>query len=185
MTEQDIRALLFDFLERNGELTNSLIVEEVPVGQGSVKADIVIMDEVLRCYEIKSESDSLRRLIRQGWHYNRAFNQVTLVAASKHIHPSREVVPNWWGIYEITPSREILVIREPGVNPDLQTNGLSELLTREESLSLLEELASVKGVKSKSTRVIHEKLAEICDLNLLNEKALSFLKIRYQKHATN
>lgn len=180
MSDPAIRALLLDFLATRDNLPCNSIHHEVSVGQGSVRADVVVTDNSLKCFEIKSKSDSLNRLLKQGWHYNRAFNQITLVAATKHIQTSMHLVPSWWGVYEVTDDQEIHVIREPQKNPELEAYGLSELLTRDESLTLLGELPNSSKVRSKSTRVIHQTIAEICELNFLNEKALFYLKSRYQ-----
>ena len=180
MGDYEIRILLIELLLAQSNQKPGKILEEVAVSKGSVRADVVYAHKKLDCYEIKSEADSLKRLSNQGWHYGRAFNSITLVAASKHIDASEELNPGWWGIIEVKNGGKLWSRREAKQNPDQITFGLSELLTKEEALSVLGEVKHGKNYRRKSTKVMHEMVSELYDLEILNNKVLSLFKIRNQ-----
>jgi hypothetical protein len=56
-------------------------------------------------FEIKSERDSLARLRSQIPNYARCFDSLTLVAPARHLNHAREMLPNWWGLMEVTVER--------------------------------------------------------------------------------
>ena len=184
MGDYDIRLLLIELLLSQSKRNSDSILEEVAVSKGSVRADVVYAHDKLECYEIKSESDSLRRLLKQGWHYGRAFKLITLVAATKHISPSVEVIPDWWGIIEAESSGNLKVIRKAKPNPNQITFGLSELLTSQEALSLLEEIKQFKIPRNQSVRAMHEKVSKLYSLESLNDKVLSVFKERKKDKKT-
>jgi hypothetical protein len=175
MNDLDIRkALLGRFTTRN-LFDLSSILEEVPVSNGCARADIVVAGKKLECFEIKSEFDSLKRLTQQGWHYSRSFNQVTLVAATKHLDKAVPVIPLWWGIIDVTKNGKLVQFRRPSNNPDIKSHGLAELLDRDEGISLLNLCGISKGIAKLSNKDIHDKISYLCDVGELNKLVLSAL----------
>lgn len=79
---------------------------------GSCKADLVILNGTATVYEIKSERDSLARLVNQVENYKRVFATVNVIASEGHIQSVLEIVPKDVGVlclskrYRITPVRE-------------------------------------------------------------------------------
>ncbi|MDF3862701.1 sce7726 family protein [Achromobacter denitrificans] len=79
---------------------------------GSCKADLVILNGTATVYEIKSERDSLARLVNQIENYQRVFATVNVIASEGHIQSVLEIIPKNVGVlclskrYRITPVRE-------------------------------------------------------------------------------
>lgn len=79
---------------------------------GSCKADLVILNGTATVYEIKSERDSLARLVNQVENYKRVFAKVNVIASEVHIQNILDMVPEDVGVlclsrrYRITPVRE-------------------------------------------------------------------------------
>jgi len=79
---------------------------------GSCKADLVILNGTETVYEIKSERDSLVRLVNQVENYKRVFAAVNVIASEGHIQSVLEIIPKDVGVlclskrYRITPVRE-------------------------------------------------------------------------------
>ncbi|KMQ80129.1 hypothetical protein BPMI_01511 [Candidatus Burkholderia pumila] len=79
---------------------------------GSCKADLVILNGTATVYEIKSERDSLARLVNQIENYKRVFAKVNVIASEGHIEGILDTIPDDVGMmclskrYRITPVRE-------------------------------------------------------------------------------
>lgn len=178
MNDLDIRkSLLRRFMTRK-LFEISSVMEEVSVSNGCARADVVLAGNKLECFEIKSEFDSLKRLTQQGWHYGRSFNQVTLVAATKHLDKAIASIPLWWGIIEVSTNGKLIQLRKAGNNPDIKSHGLAEMLNREEGISLLSDYGISKGIGKLSNKNIHEKVSQLCDTKELNKLVLLTLKNR-------
>ncbi|QHP56093.1 hypothetical protein EH203_21075 [Pectobacterium carotovorum subsp. carotovorum] len=95
--EAEIKKALSNYIKEKNNYTDVCIVEELRLNGGEIRADIVDLNE-MHCYEIKSEGDSLNRLIRQGTQYGKTFDKVTIVAARCHLERVIEIVPSWWGL---------------------------------------------------------------------------------------
>ncbi|KTB95723.1 MULTISPECIES: sce7726 family protein [Pseudomonas] len=146
-------------------------LEEVEINGGEIRADLVqVMD--MHCYEIKSASDSLNRLIGQGSRYARAFDQVTLVTAECHLKKAMPMLPPWWGVM-VVPNESGMgfkQVRKAKANTRHKPDVLVTLIKREEGLQILEELGITRGFKSKSLYVIQAKVAELLPLKDLKER---------------
>lgn len=79
---------------------------------GSCKADLVILNGTSTVYEIKSERDSLARLVKQVETYKKVFATVNVIASEGHIAGILNIIPDDVGLlclsrrYHITPVRE-------------------------------------------------------------------------------
>ena len=178
MNDLDIRRSLLDRFMTRHVFESSSVLEEVSVSNGCARADVVFAGKKLECFEIKSELDSLKRLTQQGWHYGRSFNQVTLVAATKHLDKAIYSIPAWWGIIEVSRAGKLIQRRKAANNPDIKSHGLAELLNRDEGISLLKDCGITKGFSKLSNQNIHDKVSELCGVQELNKFVLSAFKSR-------
>jgi hypothetical protein len=183
MRDCDIRPTLREWLDsRYCSEPNSLIVEELGLCQGSVRADFAVVNGSFKGFEIKSEHDSLARLDRQAATYSQVFDSVSLVAAERHLKQARAIVPRWWGICVIrmakgsTPSVEVLRKEKP--NPNVDARSLVQLLWRDEVIEILAR--AVPGVvrTSKARRLLWAELIETLPLAELKEVVRTTLKTR-------
>lgn len=85
---------------------------------GLCKADLVILNGTASAYEIKSERDSLARLINQMENYRRVFASVNVIVSDCHIESVRQIVPHDVGIMRLSRRGQISVEREAIDRPD-------------------------------------------------------------------
>lgn len=171
MRETEIKRALTHHLETGAPGASFHFLEEVELNGGEIRADLVqVMD--MHCYEIKSEADSLRRLVGQGSRYARAFDHITLVTAARHLKKAKPMLPPWWGIM-VVPEKAGMTfrqVRKAKPNTRHEPEVLVTLLKRDEALQILEEQGIVRGFKSKSLYAIQAKIAELLPLEKLKER---------------
>ena len=171
MREAEIKLALSHHLATLRPTDSFHFLEEVELNGGEIRADLVqVMD--MHCYEIKSASDSLTRLVGQGSRYARAFDQVTLVTAECHLKKAMPMLPSWWGIMVVPDKagQAFKQVRKAKLNKRHEPGVLVTLLKREEALQILEEQGVTRGFKSKSLYVIQAKLTELLPLEELKIK---------------
>ncbi|MDO9179506.1 MAG: sce7726 family protein [Agitococcus sp.] len=180
MREQAIKQALARHLTAEASLGMApVLLEEVEIHGGQVRADIVDVSQ-FHCYEIKSDGDSLARLMSQGACYALTFDRVTLVLALRHVEKAMEVLPTWWGVMVVPENEEggFLSIRQAGANQHLEPEMLASLLKREECLDLLQKRVALKGWKSKSLYQIQHRIALMLSLKELKAEAKYYLGLR-------
>lgn len=157
-------------------------IEEVEINGGEVRADLVHLLDDIHCYEIKSDTDTLRRLVNQGSRYSRAFDRITLVVAERHLAKALPLLPLWWGVLVITESEgsPFRKVREARPHRQHRPEVIASLLKRNEALHLLEELGAIKGWKSKSLYLIQDYLAQSLPLEELRRHVRDSLARRAQ-----
>lgn len=153
MLDRDIRQALRERLvaEHGSE---ALIVDELALREGSVRADLCLVNGALSGFEIKSAADSLGRLPAQVAGYSRVFDYAALVADARHLEQAGDQLPDWWGVYEARRGRKgprIVRIRRGRRNPALDVASVVQLLWRDEALAVLEQHGIADGL-SRCTR---------------------------------
>jgi len=161
----------------------SKIIEEMGIAQGEARVDIAVVNETIHGYELKSDLDTLRRLPEQMRIYNSVLDQVTLVVGKNHLFDAINIIPDWWGvtIAKVTDSKDTILfcnIRDADENPQKDSIAIASLLWRKEALELLEKKGAAEGVRSKSRRVLYERLAKALDQNELRAKVREYLFAR-------
>ncbi|WP_161794920.1 sce7726 family protein [Pseudomonas sp. W15Feb9B] len=168
MREAQIKRALAQHLDGAHGDVSTLLLEELKLSNGEIRADVVDVHD-MHCYEIKSEGDSLKRLLGQGSRYARVFDHVTLVTTERHLKKAMPILPQWWGILLVPEHEEagFKQVRAAKPNKRQEAEVLATLLKREECLQVLESIGFVKGLKSKSLYVLQARLAEIYDVDEL------------------
>lgn len=162
MRDIDVRhALRRSLVERFAAESDTLIVEEFGLLEGSARIDMAAINGALHGYEIKSEGDTLHRLPRQVELYGRVFDYVTLVRSERHGPTSEDIVPDWWGINVACKSRwvSLEVVRDAYRNPVVDPASVAGLLWRSELLSILEARGLDAGVRSATRARMGDRLA--------------------------
>lgn len=158
------------------------VVDEMTLNQGSVRADMVVINGVMHAFEIKSDKDNLLRLPNQAEAYSDIFDKVTLVVGFAHICEALEIIPDWWGVEIAKFDLDGLVvfsrIREPQFNTSKDAVSVAGLLWKHEALSILDNHNAANGLKSKPRYVVHEKLAQTVDIDTLSYQVRSTLCAR-------
>lgn len=183
MRDRDIRTALRQRLMRNHEndVEKALIVDELPVCLQSVRADLAVVNGRFSGYEIKSDRDTLRRLERQQNAYSKVFDFATVVAASKHVDVLRTMIPDWWGITEVTEhggTINFAPLQSPRQNPNVCPLSMAQFLWRSEALDVLRERGLERGLSRKPRRELWEMIAEIVPINELRDMVSVTLRAR-------
>ncbi|WP_154793416.1 sce7726 family protein [Occultella kanbiaonis] len=148
---------------------------------GEVRVDVAVVNGTLSGYELKSASDTLRRLPTQVDVYSRVLDHATLVVAENHAEHSLALIPEWWGCLVADWDGAHVTLREhrpAGTNPGIVPYALAQLLWRDEALSLLERHGADRGVRSKPRTVLWQRIAERVALDDLRAEVRQCLKGR-------
>jgi hypothetical protein len=182
MRDIDIRRALLGKMDHlhNGD-SDTLIVQELGLCQGTARVDVAVVNGSIHGYEIKSERDTLFRLPGQTDIYSRTLDFVTIVTAPSHADAIRKTVPYWWGIWSaVQQGNEVLLhkLRRSRRNPSIDPFALAQLLWREEALQALTDLGLVTGLRSKPREILWNRLASELTVKELGTIVRQYLKRR-------
>jgi hypothetical protein len=138
--------------------SKTMVVNELGLNHGKCRADIAIINGRLIGYEIKSDSDSLRRLNEQIVSYNAIFDRAYLIVTRRHLKNIEAVLPGWWGIIYANEGKRGAIhfknLRRSQLNPNVDDYAVARLLWRPEAQKILGSL----GVRGKQIRQNRENL---------------------------
>lgn len=156
LSDPEIRPGLRAYLQAPG----AVLIEELGICRGQVRADLAVVSDTLHGYEIKSDRDSLRRLAGQAGLYGKVFERMTMVVGLRHLEKVRRVVPASWGLLVVGEGPCFSPVREARRNDELDPRCLVELLWLDEALALLEARGAARGVRGKPRRVVWDRVCE-------------------------
>ncbi|SRR6266404_507942 len=161
----------------------TIIVEELGLKHGDARVDLAVINGVLHGFELKSDLDTLFRLPGQMKIYNLTLDQITLVVGKDHLVEAMKIIPDWWGVLiakSVGAAGDIRFyeIRSAENNPSLDNIAIAHLLWRDEALHILEQLGQAKGVRSKSRKVIYERLTAVLSRDELRQIVRKCLSTR-------
>ncbi|GAB17286.1 hypothetical protein GOEFS_023_00040 [Gordonia effusa NBRC 100432] len=182
MRDADVRKSLHLWLrdEHRAELDATRILDEMDVA-GQVRIDTVVLNGSFAGFEIKSASDTLRRLPRQIEVYSQVLDFATLVVAKNHAAKAKDLLPRWWGVIEassVSDGVQLRRVRKARRNATIDPMTLCTLLWRQETLSELEIRGTDAGVRSKPNRFLWERLAETVSPDELRDIVRERVKFR-------
>lgn len=178
MNDPDIRQFLISRLAKRKAFVNENLLEEVALQNGVIRADMVYCANKLECFEIKSHNDSLKRLVSQGWQYELSFDLVTLVCATKHLSPALNMIPEWWGVIEVTKSGSLRSHRRAKSNPNVSVLGMVDVLTNDESKQFLISIGHGTGISNLSHSQLKSRIQEVATISSLRKWILNTLPSR-------
>ncbi len=171
--DPQLRARLKTHLEQrlaSGTATQwpPLIVDELALAYGAVRADVALIGARFEGFEIKAGRDTMVRLPRQMQAYDEVFERSWAVTVERHHDKVAALLPSWWGLLVTLDGQgdasPLVVVREARDNPMLDSAQLARLLWREEALALLE----AQGLLTKALNR-RPKLALFAALSQANE----------------
>lgn len=176
MREAEIKRALAHHLDCVRGSMSGMLLEELQLSGGEIRADVVDAYD-MHCYEIKSEGDSLKRLLGQGSRYARVFDHVTLVTTERHLKKAMPMLPQWWGILLVPEHEhaEFKQVRRAKPNKGQEPEVLATLLNREECLSVLESRGAVRGWRGRSLYMLQDRVAQVLTLDELRQTVRSYL----------
>src|SRR4051794_28800137 len=78
---------------------HTLVLNELGLRHGEFRADIAVINGSLTGYEIKSDRDSLVRLVDQVKAYDSVFDHASVVVGCRHARSVASLLPPHWGIF--------------------------------------------------------------------------------------
>jgi len=187
--DREIRsALIASVREGRGEA--AVVLEEIGLCYGSVRVDVLVVDDTLHGYEIKSDRDSLHRLSHQSEKYNAMFDSVTLVAGARHIDKAMGLVPAWWEVILATATENtengsigFSKQRIGSLNPGRNRRVLAELLWLGDAIEFLDRRNAARGVRGKPRSVVWDRVCEVYSLDEIAAEVRAQLKARPERLA--
>jgi hypothetical protein len=162
MRDRDIRSALHAQLwAEHQDDDTTLILDELGLCQGAVRADVAVINGSLAGFEIKSDRDTLARLPNQVEIYGRVFDYVTLIVGATHAGEIHKAIPAFWGIVVATEGDGVLVLRSRRSakrNRNVDPLAVVRLLWRDEALALLTQYDLNGGLQSKPRRQLWDAL---------------------------
>jgi hypothetical protein len=185
MRDQVIRRAFHQTILKSAhEDADTLVVDELGLKNGEVRADIAVLNGKLVGYEIKTENDTLIRLSSQVEAYNEVFDKAFIIVSNNHLKKATNVIPEWWGIYSIIPNVEgeysFECIRQAKLNRIQNSYSIAQLLWKAEALEVANELL-LHNIKPKTSKhEIYDVISGTC-----TKKKLSQITIKYLKQRSN
>ena len=174
-------ALRATLSSHRSDVKSPLVLEELGICRGQVRVDLAVVDDVFHGYEIKSDRDNLRRLVRQVDFYSDVFDRATLVVGDRHLSEATDSLPRWWGItrFVIKEGRVVFrPIRHARPNPGRVPRALVEFLWRDEVLTLLKARDLDIGVRSKPRRELWDRMCSYFELDDIADAVKAHLTAR-------
>jgi hypothetical protein len=183
MRDQVIRRAFHQTILKSAhEDADTLVVDELGLKNGEVRADIAVLNGKLVGYEIKTENDTLIRLSSQVEAYNEVFDKAFIIVSNNHLQKATNIIPEWWGIYSIIPKVEgeyfFECIRQAKLNRIQNSYSIAQLLWKAEALEVANELL-LHNIKPKTSKhEIYDVISGTCTTKKLSQITIKYLKQR-------
>ncbi|RRN45490.1 hypothetical protein EHV23_04680 [Lautropia dentalis] len=123
---------------RHSLRTASMITE---FRTGSCKADIIILNSTATVYEIKSERDSLSRLLHQIENYRKVFTKINIITNEEHMKEVLNTVPDNIGLLRLSNRYQITSVRTSKESLDAINSGaIFDSLRNDEQIAILQKM---------------------------------------------
>lgn len=181
MCDLDIRGPLLEKLRIQNDGHDYRIIPEMAVCDGDARIDVAVANGSLCGYEIKSDVDTLDRLVSQCESYCKTFDKVYIVVGEKYKDVIADYIPTWWGVYiayyNHSDTVEIAEQKKARRNKAISAESLLELLWREEIETLL-KAHGIKSTSGKNRRVLRKIAVDSIPLSEIRNFTRETLKTR-------
>jgi len=174
--DKHMRESIYSFLDRTVMKTpDSVRIDELGfrVGAQEGRCDIVVANNMLRCYEIKSDGDTngLERLSKiQIKLYGKVMDTLSVIVTPKHLASVKRRLPRFWGIY-VYEEHVVRELRMPQLNLETNVRAVTGLLWKDNAVRLLENHGIVGGGR-KNKDFLHDLIAKTVDYNEIHSAVL-------------
>lgn len=158
-----------------GHISNqeSLVVDELGLLHAQGRIDVAVINGCVHGYEIKSASDTLKRLPRQLEIYCQCLHKLTLVIDTHHLIACEKQLPEWCGIFEAVRGprggMRFRRIRIAQWNPHLDPFTLAHLLWRDEACQALLNLGVNKQHLKRPRKDLYQMLVNQISISELTK----------------
>ncbi|WP_426747243.1 sce7726 family protein [Myxococcus faecalis] len=163
MHDADVRPALRAYVQ--AVRPHARVVEELGLRAGRVRVDVAALELCeLTAWEIKADTDNLRRLPGQVAEYSAVFDRCHVVAGARHLQLAAGAVPSWWGVLRVRQDAggwALEVLREGRPNPAPSAEASLELVWRDELLALLQSRGAARGLCSAPRGRLRARVLEL------------------------
>ena len=183
MNDPQIREVFHRQVLRNfHNSSTTLVVDELGLEHGKCRADIAVINGQLMGYEIKSDVDSLKRLVFQIETYNTVFDLSSLVLTERHLSEVMRIIPDWWGVILAKENNKKFIyfehLRYPIQNTITKDYSVVQLLWRDEAQQVLMKLG-IRGAQLRKSRAyLYKDIIELLEPPVLRDTVREYLKKR-------
>lgn len=184
MLDKDVRlAVKSKVLKDHINDPSTLVIDELGLDYGRNRIDIAVVNGELHGYELKSDSDTLKRLPSQAICYSAVMDKVTLVVGEKHVKEAIEMVPDWWGIKVAVKGKKggihLGTFRRNKKNTEINPMEVLKLIWKEEALELLSNYEEVDWkIKKLQKKAIYQLIIDNLSIDEIRDSVRSILKSR-------
>jgi hypothetical protein len=182
LRDSNIRAALRQrLLSHHASENNTVVLEELGLCRGRVRADVAVVNGLIHGYEIKSDRDDFRRLRTQIDIYSRVLDRATLVVGDRLLAEAIDSLPQWWGLLHARCSSghvRFKTLRRARQNLDRDPRALVELLWLQDAMALLRERNASRGVCGKPRRVVWDRVCDSFEIEEIARAVRARLKAR-------
>ncbi len=178
LLEPEIKAMILNHLMSKNKLNQgATVINEFTIDGYSRRVDLAVTDKKnFIAFEVKSEADSLNRLVGQTQKYLEYFDKVVITAASKHIDRIIEMVPQNVAVWEVCDGG--LKVRQRGkIVPIANQSKFIGLMKANELLKLCNKLSL--SPKSKNKHSVKKELQNV-PLSTLRAATLQYIQERFR-----
>lgn len=148
LDDKAIRPILVDFLSKK-KPQPEFIKEELTIHNRNAIADVVAFYKEMHCFEIKGETDSISRVLKQAIFYNLTFPKITLVTTTNHVAWVTKNAPEHWGILLAKKNRQGRIyfsyFRKSTNNPFFDKEKACLMLRKSELITIGARLFKIKS----------------------------------------
>lgn len=177
LDDHDIREAVLKHIRK---FKNTKIREEYTTYSGKSRADIVVINNRISAFEIKSDYDSLDRLPNQIKEYDLTFEKNYIVTGNKYINKISNFVPQHWGIIHVYKQNSNIIFkycRHPTLNPFFDFKSFVGLIDSQTLKKMVMKSNIKTGLTSKEIRNSFKyPLLKKLDNNLSNYQKQKLIK---------
>lgn len=149
---------------------------------GRRRVDLALINGHLDGWEIKSDTDSLRRLDGQIEAYSSVMDRSWIVVTQRHLVAAELRLPAWWGVMLATHDRlekvQLTQLRRPRQSPVLDSMSIAQLLWREEAVEVLRAHGLAQGLSGMARWYVWDRLASSVNQTDLRKLVRTQLRAR-------
>jgi len=183
MRDHIIRAIFHQTVLSKDHLDdNTIVIDELGLQNGLIRADIAVLNGCMVGYEIKTQNDNLNRLPAQVSAYNDIFDKSYIIVATKHLAKALTILPEWWGVYVITGDENAGYAFEnyrcASRNNRRNIISIARLLWKNEVSEILTDYSGKSIPKNRNKQQLYELVAEKYTPEQFGPIALAYIKQR-------
>jgi hypothetical protein len=183
MVDSQVRLAFHKVILQEAHLcSETFVLNELGLKNGESRADIAVFNGKMIGYEIKTENDSLSRLITQVDSYSQIFDRAYLIVAEKHLQKAKAIIPDWWGIYLIKPTNSesyaFNYYRKARSNPSQNSFSIAQLLWKEEAFEVANSILDCNLKNNMNRQQVYEIISIKCSPKKLSKIVVHYIKKR-------